>query len=58
VDGGRVRSLTVRELARAQAFRDSFQLPEDSPTLATKLVGNAVPPRLAEVVIRSMMDAA
>lgn len=49
------RSLTVREAARLQSFRDSYWLPE-SRTNAYRLVGNAVPPRLGRAVGRAIRD--
>lgn len=53
VDGRWMRKLTVRELARAQSFRDSYILP-DEISIGTKLVGNAVPPPMAAHVLRSV----
>lgn len=43
------RSLSPREAARLQTFRDTYWFPE-SRTNAYRLIGNAVPPRLGEAV--------
>ncbi len=43
------RSITVREAARLQSFKDSFVFPV-SRTDAFRLVGNAVPPRLGKSI--------
>jgi len=48
------RSLTVREAARLQSFRDSFIFPV-AQTTAFRLVGNAVPPRLGEVIGKAVL---
>ena len=52
---GRVVSLTVRALARLQSFPDSYQLP-DKKSLAVTIVGNAVPPLLAQRIVESEND--
>ena len=57
VDGDMMRALTVRELARAQSFADSYVLP-DKVTVGTRLVGNAVPPLQAAEVVCEVMEVA
>jgi len=50
------RSLTVREAARLQSFRDTFEFPV-ARTHAFKQVGNAVPPLLAQAIGTAVIDS-
>lgn len=45
------RGITVREAARLQTFPDDFEFP-DTKKDATRLIGNAVPPKLIEEIVR------
>lgn len=56
LDRDRCRLLEPRELARAQSFPDSYQLPPGR-TLAGKLIGNAIDTRLAEGVVAQVIAA-
>lgn len=47
------RPLTIRECARVQTFPDSF-LFSGTPSQRVQLIGNAVPPKLAEATARSL----
>jgi DNA (cytosine-5)-methyltransferase 1 len=53
---GAVRYFTVREAARIQTFPDSFRFP-GSWSETMRQLGNAVPVRLGETVVRSVTDA-
>lgn len=53
---GRVVRITINCLMRWQTFPDSYELPE-TVTLAGYIVGNAVPPLLAEKLARQLMKA-
>ena len=51
------RRLTVRECARIQTFPDNFEI--DCPNIidAYKMIGNAVPVRIAEILATSIKEA-
>ena len=49
-DGTQARLLQARELARLQGLPDSFVLPEGR-VVATRLIGNAVPPALIRALL-------
>lgn len=59
VQGDSYRPLTERELARGMAFPDTFTWPDElDKNTVIKGLGNAVPPPMAEHVIRAVMEAA
>lgn len=49
------RGITPREAARIMTFPDSYELPEKT-SLAEQLIGNAVPPRFIERVVRGLLQ--
>ena len=49
-DGTQARLLQARELARLQGLPDNFVLPEGR-VVATRLIGNAVPPALIRALL-------
>lgn len=51
---GKVVSMTTRALARFQSFPDWYILP-DNKTLATHGIGNAVPPKMYEAILKSLV---
>lgn len=54
VDGNDYRPLTMREYARGMGFPDSYVLPEASREDVVRLLGNAVPPAMAENEVRQV----
>jgi len=48
------RMLSPREIARLQSFSDTFELMADTRKEKCRLVGNAVPPDLAESVVAEL----
>lgn len=50
------RRLSVRECARIQTFPDSFRFVYSNVLAGYKMVGNAVPPRLAEAIAYSIKN--
>lgn len=57
VYGDFIRPITIEEQAAAQSFPRSYQFP-DSKVQAKNLIGNAVPPVMAEKVTRAVIKAA
>ncbi len=53
---GVVKTLDTRCLARFQTFPDSYKLPTNNE-LAAKIIGNAVPVKLAEQIVRRLVAA-
>lgn len=53
---GEYRRLSVRECARIQTFPDNFIFEYENIKDAYKMIGNAVPPRLARVIAMSILE--
>jgi len=56
LDGDRGRLLNPRELARAQSFPDSYELPANRD-LAGRLIGNAIDVRVSAAVVAQVAEA-
>lgn len=54
--GPNYRRLSVRECARIQSFPDDFKFVYESLADAYKMIGNAVPVKLAEVIARQIKE--
>src|SRR5699024_5733933 len=50
------RRYSVREIARIQSFPDDFIFKGESISKKYKMIGNAVPPRLAKVIGDSIIE--
>ena len=53
------RRYTIREIARIQSFPDSFKFIDDTMkdvVAMYKVIGNAVPPKLAKAIARAILD--
>lgn len=57
VDGDRMRMLSVAEIRTAMGFPSDYQLPAQREH-ATKMLGNAIVPQVAEAAVRAVMEAA
>lgn len=57
IDGDRMRMISVAEAKRAMTFRDGYRLPDNSRE-AMHMLGNAVPPTAARIVIDALRQAA
>lgn len=51
------RMLRIHELRRAQSFPDHYQFVADSARDKVKLIGNAVPPPMAEILTCALIEA-
>ena len=56
VEGGEYRRLSVRECARIQTFPDNFIFEYNNIADGYKMVGNAVPVKLAEVIAETIFN--
>ncbi|ARJ38653.1 DNA cytosine methyltransferase [Sporosarcina ureae] len=50
------RRYSIREIARIQSFPDDFVFKGDSIAAKYRMIGNAVPPKLGEVIGKAILD--
>jgi DNA (cytosine-5)-methyltransferase 1 len=56
VQGSQIKRINQKATARLQTFPDDYKFPE-SKTLNQQIIGNAVPPLLAQTLAKSILKS-